>query len=542
MKSTLRSIRTRLRLISAILALSLCILIASGCAQNGVSGAKPTPTPTAGPTEVPVSGGVLRIPVSVNPDVSNPYQVNTEETLYMFSLVFEGLLRVDSANKLAPQLAETWVKEDGANAWLLKLRGNVRFHNNGKLLEASDVVHSFNQVSLAGAEGYYGYVLDYVDSVTAMDSTTVRVAMKQAGMAGLYALNFPIVSAQASGGLPGGTGPFYFNSVTDESVSLLRNDSWWRQRAYFDGVTFEMRDDNDTALASYSAGQLDFVVTSARTAGRYRDEPDTTLVDVMTQNAELMLFNMAGSKFSDLRLRQAILCALDRSELITNVYMNRAFATDVPVAPDSWTYDAKSKQYDHDPVRAAALLSDMGFADGDGDGILEYPNSTNKLEFTLLVNDTTDNTARREAAAIIAAQLREAGISVTVEAAAHSLADADSDYLTRLKNGEFDLALVSVNLPRNDDLGMLLRPTGSRNYGKANVPELTTLLDEMLACAAEGDYQAAASRLQMKFVETLPFACLYFRMHSVICASSIHGLASLRKPDVLSGLENWYFS
>lgn len=539
MKSMLRSIPGRLLRSSA--AFVLILSLAAGCARNGASGSTPTPSPAASPAEAPVSGGVLRMPVSVNPDVSNPYQVNTEETLFMFSLVFEGLLRVDAANKLAPQLAETWVREEGTNAWTLNLRGNVRFHNNGKLLEASDVVHSFNQVSLAGAEGYYGYVLDYVESVTAMDSATVRVVMQREGMAGLYALNFPIVSSAAQTGLPGGTGPFYFNAVTDEGVSLLRNGSWWRQPAYFDGVDFAMRDNNDIALASYSAGQLDFVSTSARTAGRYRDEPGTRLVDVMTQNAELMLFNMAGGRFSDLRLRQAVLCALDRSELITNVYMNRAFATDVPVAPDSWTYDAKSKQYDHDVVRAQALLADMGFADTDEDGILEYPNSANKLEFTLLVNDTTDNTARREAAAIIASQLKEAGILVVVEAAAHSLAAANSEYLTRLKNGEFDLALVSVNLPRNDDLGVLLRPNGSRNYGKANVPELVALLDEMLACTAEGEYQAAASRLQMKFVETLPFACLYFRMHSVICDSSIRNLDTLRKPDLLLGLEFWYF-
>ena len=54
---------------------------------------------------------------------------------------------------------------------------------------------------------------------------------------------------------------------------------------------------------------------------------------MMTQNMEVMLVNHNRAFVSRVEFRRAIAHALNRTKLITNAYMNRARAADVPVPP-----------------------------------------------------------------------------------------------------------------------------------------------------------------------------------------------------------------
>ena len=102
------------------------------------------------------------------------------------------------------------------------------------------------------------------------------------------------------------------------------------------------------------------VATSATTVGKYRQDGITNVQDVMTQNVEIMLVNSNSQSLNDVKVRQALACALDRSKIISNIYMNRAQACDVPIAPDSWIYESKSKLYDYNTVKALELLRRRG--------------------------------------------------------------------------------------------------------------------------------------------------------------------------------------
>lgn len=102
------------------------------------------------------------------------------------------------------------------------------------------------------------------------------------------------------------------------------------------------------------------VFTSSLSVGRYREDGVTNVMDVMTQTAEVMLFNYGNSELSNPLVRQAIAYAINRSAIITNVYMNRARACDVPIAPDSWLYNSRSKVYDYNTELALSLLIKLG--------------------------------------------------------------------------------------------------------------------------------------------------------------------------------------
>lgn len=522
-------------------------IIISGCTGKGADTASPTVTlppviPLPTPTAPPAKGGTLRLSMPVNADKTDPLRVNTEEMLILYSLVFESLLIVDGKGQLTPGLAENWSSDETGTVWTIKLRAAARWHDTGAPITAADVVQSYNRIVNLSTSSYYSYVTRRVASMEAAEDGSLVVTMKQQGVSALYALTFPVTESQstATGNYPAGTGPYKFSFVSDEMVRLERNDNWWKQAPNIDFVEFYARESNEISLASYAAGQLDMVFTSSLTVGRYRDDKNTAVLDMMTQNAEVMLLNFSNQNLRDVRVRQALAYAIDRSRIITNVYMNRARASDVPVPPDSWLYESKSAVYDYNAELAFSLFAEAGWTDVDEDGFLEKDGAHySELTLTLLVNDSTDG-VRRTAADLIKTQLEALGVHVEVVAAAYTLGDDTSEYLQKLANGEFDLALAGFNIGYDCNLSPYLNGSGIRNYGKYANAALEQLVINVNTATAEGEYRAAASALQMAFVEELPFITLYFRLNSVLYNTDIMGISEMREPDVLRNIASWY--
>jgi peptide/nickel transport system substrate-binding protein len=533
---------------AAALLFAAAMLISCGCARRGNEGGE-TPASTTAPvilqptpSPAPVKGGTLRLPMPVNADKTDPLKVNTEEMLNLYSLVFESLLFVDNKGQLTPGLAENWSCDDTGEIWTIKLRGSARWHDTGVPITSADVVQTYNRIVSLGSASYYSYALKRIEGMTAAEDGSLVVTMRQPGLASLYALTFPVTesTATAVGNYPAGTGPYKFSYVSDEEVRLERNDNWWKQAPNIDYVEFYARTSNDISLASYAAGQLDMVFTSSLTVGRYRDDANTTVLDMMTQNAEVMLVNFSNQYLQDIRIRQAIAYAIDRSRIVTNVYMNRARACDVPVPPDSWLYESKSAVYDYNPEVALSLLAEAGWTDADEDGYLEKDRHYyDEMTLTLLVNDATD-AVRRTAAEQIAAQLETIGIHVELVAAAFTLGDETSEYIQKLQAGEFDLALAGFSIGPDGNLAPYLSSSGARNYGGYSNAAVEQMVANVNTAANEADYITAASQLQMAFVEELPFIMLYFRLNSVLYNADIVGVSDLREPDVLRNIASWY--
>lgn len=521
-------------LVAALMAFSGCDRSASGENEEEIA------VPMATPEPQPITGGEVRMYIPTNADVTDPLKVNTEEMLNFFSMIFESLVSISADGKLTAELAENWTSEDGGKTWNIKLREWVTWHGHDISLTPSDIILTFERLKSLGDDSYYSYCTNTIESIEAIDNQNIKVVTKSGGYASLYGLTFPVMMSGEATARPAGTGPYKYDGYRDGGVLLTANDSWWKQRPYIDSFLFIERDSNDVALASYSAGQLDMVPTSATTAGKYRQEGITTVQDVMTQSMELMLVNSTSGALSDSRVRQAIAYGLDRSKIISNVYMNRAQSCDVPIAPDSWIYDSKSKMYDYNASKALALLAEAGWTDVDEDGRLEKGGmALTELNLMLLVNDSSDS-ARKNAAAAIADQLSEIGISVEVVTAAYSVGQTGGEYMDMLKNGEYDIALIGMNLGRDSNLTEVMANGGKANYGNYYDYELDTLARTMMSAGDEAAYRDAASAFQLAFAEKLPFIPLYFRLNSIVYSADIKGMTDVREPDIMRSVDKWY--
>ncbi len=538
MKNTKSYIRTSLvrRAAAFLLALLFCLLCACS-AQTVEKEEEAALLTTPSPAPAPLTGGEIRLPMPINADITDPLRVNTEEMLSLFSLIYEGLISVGSTGKLTAELAESWTGDEAAKVWTFTLRSGVKWHS-GSDFTAYDVTATFSRLKELGADSYYAYQANKIQSMRAVDDRTLEVTMAQAGYASLYALAFPVMQGGQAAALPVGTGPFLLESWTGQEARLIANGNWWKQRPYLDAIVFVERDSNETALASYQAGQLDMVPSSNTGVGRYRSE-STTVLDVMTQTAELLLINSNNAPLRDANVRKALSYALDRGKIIANIYMNRAQPCDVPVAPDSWIYESKSKVYDYNLAKARELLAEAGWEQDEESGLLMR--NGQGFSVRLLVNESTETT-RKEAANLIASQLMELGMEVELTAAPHALGQSDSEYMQKLSAGTYDLCLIGVNLGRDGDLTEVMDPAGTAHYGNYSVPELTAMAKDILIAKDETAYREAASAFQVKFAEELPFIVLYFRLNSIVYSAEIKGVSEAREPDIMYTADKWYIN
>ena len=297
--------------------IALTMLCTCSCRKNKDAGRVVIPGTTAVPDTSDSSGtaldssGALKLSIPENADRTSPYSINTEEMQTMYSLIFESLLNTDSSGKLIPELAQSWARsEKGDNVWLLNLRTNIKWHD-GTDFTANDVVFSYNTLksylSSDGAASYYADMLNKIESIKKFDDNTVEVKAATMGYSSLYGLCFPIVCESTWQSSPlNGTGAYRVTENKSTSMTLTVNEGWWKELPHIKTITFDEKLNNETALASYEAGQLNFVATSSLSAGKYRREDVTNVMDIMTQGSELLIFNYKNSLLYDMNIRKAI--------------------------------------------------------------------------------------------------------------------------------------------------------------------------------------------------------------------------------------------
>jgi peptide/nickel transport system substrate-binding protein len=173
-------------------------------------------------------------------------------------------------------------------------------------------------------------------------------------------------------------------------------------------------------------------------------------------------------------VRQAIDCAIDKPALIAALWRGEARPAETLLPEEHWAAASNNAlpQYPHDVARAIRLLNEAGLKP-DNDGV--------RLRFTL--KTSTDETTRLEAQAI-QAELREAGIAVTIRSAEFGTFYSD------ITKGAFQMYMLRW-IGSNEDPDIFRYgyatesfPPKGANRGHYSNPKLDALLK---AAAAESD-------------------------------------------------------
>jgi len=462
----------------------------------------------------------------------NPFVCLERDMVSIGSLLYESLFELDTSLQPQPLLAETWsVTEDGV--WTITIRSGILFHNGIELV-AEDVVQSWRNFKNAdSANPYYGRAAK-IKSMTAIDAYTLEVKCTYPGLLALYCMTFPVVQRDtAFADIPMGTGPFWCTAfVPDESIRLEANPLWWKQQPLVHTLEFVHYWDISDMLTALQSGEIEMFQTRSFTAALTKKLSFAGFADYSTTAYDVMIPNMNGV-MGDINVRRAVMYAIDYDTLMSNVYLDMAQQCEVPVQPASWLYESRSAVYYYSPERALYCLQDSGWYDLTGDSLLNKVENDvlMYIDVKIIVYDEPTSTVRRNAAYQIAEDLRAVGINASVEVLSRT------DVRKRMKDGDYDIALISLNLSEVPDLIPLFSEEGGLNYSGVTSNNMNTML---VNCASEQDEQGmklAYSTLQLHIVENLPIMGVCFRTGMVLSTRPTAGLTTARETDPYSGME-----
>jgi peptide/nickel transport system substrate-binding protein len=148
----------------------------------------------------------------------------------------------------------------------LHLAPNVKWQNvpplNGRKFTAADVVYAYKRYASEGAQT--AYFVD-MDSVTAVDDATVRIALKRPAVDFLYPLGsrvltiFPreTVEDGTISKVSIGTGPMILKELKPSaSVTFVKNPEYFARQPLLDGLELRIMIDAAARQAAFRAGQI----------------------------------------------------------------------------------------------------------------------------------------------------------------------------------------------------------------------------------------------------------------------------------------------
>lgn len=439
----------RLRLYGPLLA----ILVVVGVAllwPRSPSG----PGPNAADTN-PVRGGRLVATSRTEPKTFNRLASAQAVDALVALLTQASLVRVNRVTgALQPALATEWTSSPDGRTWTLKLREGVEF-SDGVPFTSADVLFTFQALydKKVASEIATGFEIDGKPiTVRAPDAHTVIATFPAPYGPGLRLLDaLPILprhklaAALADGTFRdawgvttppseiAGLGPFMLKSyVPGERLVFVRNPHYWRRDSqgtalpYLDEIDVDVVPEQNAELLRLESGDADLITTSVRPEDLAVLRPLQTkgvlqLVDAgVGINADGLWFNLTPGAapargrpwLQREELRKAVSYAIDRRAIVNTVYLGAAVPIYGTVTPGAgeW-YDPNLPKTEYDVNRAKALLTSIGLADHDGDGIREDA-AGKPARFALLTQK--GQTVRERTAALIQDQLRQVGLAVDV--------------------------------------------------------------------------------------------------------------------------------
>ena len=373
-------------------------IVAAGAVALSACGSAAKKASSTGAT-----GGTFVFGAAGAPKLFDPFYATDGETFRVTSQIFEGLVSFKPGTAdVAPGLAKSYdVSSDGLT-YTFHLQSGVTF-SDGTTFDGAAVCANFdrwyNQTGAAASDAVAEYYTDnfggfadkkapsLYDSCAASDASTAVVKLTRStskfpALLGLpsFAMQSPTAmkmydanNVQAAGDSftfpayatdhPTGTGPFTFQAYdkANNTVTLVRNDKYWGTKAKLDKVVFQIIPDSTARKQALEAGTID--------GYDFPDAADWTALrsagdDVEVRPAFNIFYVGINQKnnpaLRDLRVRQALLYAIDRDTLVKSQLPDGANVASQFIPKTVAGYADDVTTYPYDPAKAKALLAAAG--------------------------------------------------------------------------------------------------------------------------------------------------------------------------------------
>lgn len=412
---------------------------------------------TAAFAQTPVKGGTVRIflsqPVFLTSAISSSGPI-----AQISPKLFDGLVEYDHDMKPHPRMATSVEMSDDAKTLTIVLREGLKWHD-GQPITSADIAFSALEVwRKFHPRGRSTYAA--LESVDTPDERTAVFNFSRPSAFVMNALNASEAQVlprhiyegtdilkNPANTAPIGSGPFRFVEWRQgEYILLEKNPDYWAEgEPYVDQIVVLLVGDSSARAIAFEAQEIDAagaIPVALADARRLEQLPYIEIPDTGFEaygNNTFMEVNLRRPALQDVRVRRAILHALDRDFMMKNVYFDFGTIATGPVpAPIKNFYTADVPTYDFDPELAKTLLDEAG-----------HKPDSNGIRLSLTLDPLPYGSVAQPAAAYIKQALGAIGIDITIRSG-----DAATYFKRVYGDNDFDLTISGASALTDPTIGV----------------------------------------------------------------------------------------
>lgn len=479
-------------ILSAALAAALAFTGCSAGSGGGASDGGATPT----------TAKIALTAAPVNLDFTTTAGAAIPQAL--MSNVYEGLVEVNQEGEIVPLLAKDWSLSDDRKTYTFTLNEGVTF-SNGEPFTAEDVKFSFDRVKSDWTTTLAGK-MDVVDEVEVVSDTEVAVHLSRPSNAWLFDIATPVGAIFTPTGVddlantPVGTGPYEVSAWTQgQSLVLDTRDDYWGDKPGVEQVTLQYFADATATTNALRTGDVDAIVNlqAPELVSTFEEDPAFSVVSGTSSGEVSLSLNNRVAPFDDVRVRQAVLHALDRQAIIDTAWNGYGSLTATYVTPLEPYYVDLNDTYAYDPDKSRELLKEAG---------------AENLDITFTVPTRPYAQAVSE---IVVSQLAEVGINATIESSEFPAVWLDEVFT----NHDYQMTTV-LAVEARDALTVFNNPDYYIGYDNSKIAPIAAEAD----AADEAGYLAGMEKIQRQIVDDAASGVLFLFPNIVISKTGLQGL------------------
>ena len=487
--------------------------------------------------------------------VLNPLFETNESTRDVNRVIYQGLTAVDAQQNVVGVLAKDWSISPDHLTYTVDVRDGVKWAD-GQPFTADDVLFTFHvlqdlEYQQPGAEvwrqvgvapGHQGQVVFTLRAPDASFPISLRVGIIPKHIFQGMAPD-QIEQSANSAVRAFGTGPFKVASISPLAITLDRNP-YANPQPYLDHLVLRTyaATDPQAAIRAVLTGAADLVGgIQPQEVDTLMGRQDLSMHELHTFTTSFVSLNPDGdgkTYFSDPRVRLAVVQAINRQKIVTDVLAGRADPDPNPLPTADWAYSAAAAgKYPYDPAAAAKALDAAGWTQDPTTKL--RTNKGKPFHVTLVSADSFPN---QQVAQAIAQQLGDIGIQVDVSPQPAS--KLLSDYVL---THAYEMALVSVDVGPDPDQYSLwhsgidpaaLNFAYSRGWGLIDQD-----LEDGRSAVNPPERLAAYLDFQLQMADAAPAIFLYSSRYEYAVSQRVHGVhanKAIEPYDRFQYVAEWY--
>ena len=474
----------------------------------------------------------------------NPVITKDEDAYYIDKLIYEGLFGLDENLALVNVLADSFSYGEWGYSVNIKIKENIKWHD-GQAFTAEDVkfsIESYIYAVNSGSSMYSSYVNNIKQVKLDKDNPNiVQVFFINNNNISMENFIFPIIPKHqfngvasvkllSQGFIPIGTGPYKlveYNELTH--IILKGNETYHTGNIPKNTMNFQIMPNKLDAINLMDMNNISLIISKGIDRDTIYTNKNVNVVPFASNEVEFVGFNFRSNIMKNKKVRKAIAYSIDVEEIVNAGYFKNGILNDTIYYPNYLGIESSEIQYKFDVTNSQKLLTEAGYIDRDGDGIVENSNNE-KLIINILVN--SEDQQRIAAAHIIKNGLDKLPIQ------SYIIYKDWSAYNTDLSLGEFDIFIGGFQIKENYDLRNMLHTDYLNVIGYSN-PTLDILLDKMESGLSNTDKVNTFSKIKDILNEDLPYFCLLYKTYGAIASPALQGDIEPYFNNLYHGCEKW---